>query len=218
MGRAYAAIPRGLVPRTTEPARRGSGRQGAGGEVRRRCIVSAVRRIVVGVHGSLGSLQALRWAAEEARERHVPLMPVIAWVPPGGDMAERSHPSAYLRKLWADAASARLSAAFEEGLGGIPDDLCVRSLVARGETGPVLVDVCDRPGDLLVIGTGRRNAVGRALHRSVGRYCLAHATCPVIAVPPSALVAELRHGLLPWSRRHRRALEPIPGISHIHGE
>jgi nucleotide-binding universal stress UspA family protein len=180
--------------------------------------VSAVRRIVVGVHGSLGSLQALRWAAEEARERHVPLAPVIAWVPPGGDLAERSHPSPYLRKVWADAASAKLSAAFEEGLGGLPDDLCVRSLVARGDTGPVLVDVADQPGDLLVIGTGRRHPVSRALRRSVGRYCLAHATCPVLAVPPSALMDELRHGLRPWSLRHRHALAPIPSISPIRGE
>jgi len=59
--------------------------------------VVAVRRIIVGVHGSLGSMQALRWAAEEARGRQVPLVPVIAWVPPGGDLAERSHPSPLLR-------------------------------------------------------------------------------------------------------------------------
>ena len=52
--------------------------------------MGAVGRIVVGVHGSLGSLQALRWATEEAHERRVPLVPVIAWIPPGGDLAERS--------------------------------------------------------------------------------------------------------------------------------
>ena len=40
--------------------------------------MAAVRRIVVGVHGSLGSLQALRYAADELREREVPLVPVIA--------------------------------------------------------------------------------------------------------------------------------------------
>ena len=43
-----------------------------------------VRRIIVGVHGSLGSLQALRYAADEARQRHVPLVAVTAWIPPGG--------------------------------------------------------------------------------------------------------------------------------------
>src|SRR5579859_5089386 len=93
---------------------------------RRRSIVGAVRRIVVGVHGSLGSLQALRWAADEAHERQVPLVPVIAWVPPGGDLAERSHPSPYLRRVWQETARRRLSEAFDEGLGGIPDGLHVR--------------------------------------------------------------------------------------------
>jgi nucleotide-binding universal stress UspA family protein len=180
--------------------------------------VSAVHRIVVGVHGSLGSLQALRWAAEEARERHLPLVPVIAWVPPGGDLAERSHPSPYLRRLWHQAAVARLAAAFDEALGGVPGDVPVQPRVERGDTGPVLVDVACQPGDLLVIGTGRRHPVSRALRRSVGRYCLAHATCPVLAVPPSALMDELQRHLLPWPRRHRHALEPIPNISPMPGE
>ena len=171
--------------------------------------MSAVRRIVVGVHGSLGSLQALRWAADEAQERQVPLVPVIAWIPPGGDLAERSHPSPYLRRVWQDAARKRLTDAFDDGLGGLPSDLRVHGRVERGDAGPVLTDVASQPGDLLVIGTGRRNRLGRALHHSVGRYCLAHARCPVIAVPPSALMDEMRHGLLPWSLR-RHAL-----VSHL---
>ena len=171
-------------------------------------MVGAVRRIVVGVHGSLGSMQALRWAAEEAREQRVPLVPVVAWVPPGGDFAERSHPSGYLRKVWRDAAYKQLTDAFDECFGGIPDDLLVQPHVERGETGPVLVEIADQPGDLLVIGTGRRNPVSRALRRSAGRYCLAHAHCPVLAVPPSALMDEMRHGLLPWPLRGRHVLVP----------
>ena len=169
--------------------------------------MGAVRRIVAGVHGSLGSLQALRYAADEAREREVPLVAVIAWVPPGGDLAERGHPSAYLRQVWTDAARERLLGAFEAGLGGLPGDLEVQAQVARGETGPVLVDIANQPGDLLVIGTGRRSLIGRALRKSVGRYCLAHATCPVLAVPPSALMDEMSHGLRQWRRRHH-ALVP----------
>ena len=85
----------------------------------------------------------------------------------------------------------------------------------RGDTGQVLVDVAGQPGDLLVIGSGRRNALGRALHRSVGRYCLAHAHCPVLAVPPSALMDEMRHGLLPWPRRGRRVLVPDLGVPEL---
>ncbi len=166
-----------------------------------------VRRIIVGVHGSLGSLQALRYAADEARLRNVPLLAVTAWVPPGGEMAERRAPSAYLRKVWREAAWERLWAAFDAGLGGVPADLTVEPQVARGETGLVLVEAAGRPDDLLIIGTGRRAGIGRALHRSVSRYCLAHARCPVLAVPPSALMDEMSHGLRSWQLR-RHALIP----------
>ena len=170
--------------------------------------MGAVRRIIVGVHGSLGSLQALRRAADEARERGAPLVSVIAWVPPGGDLSERSHPSPYLRQVWQEAAVMRLSEAFDECFGGVPDGLEVRARVERGDAAQVLVDVADQPGDLLVIGSGRRDPVGRALHRSVGRYCMAHARCPVLAVPPSALMEEMRRGLLPWPLRGRHVLVP----------
>ena len=162
-----------------------------------------VRRIIVGVHGSLGSLQALRYAADEARQRSVPLLAVTAWIPPGGDMAERRHSSPYLRKIWRDAAWERLWAAFDTGLGGVPADLHVETQAVRGDTGPVLVDTADQPDDLLIIGTGRQARFGRMMRRSVSRYCLAHAHCPVLAVPPSALMDEMSHPLHSWHvRRH----------------
>jgi nucleotide-binding universal stress UspA family protein len=169
--------------------------------------VPTVRRIIVGVHGSLGSLQALRYAADEARQRDVPLLPVMAWVPPGGDLAERRHASPYLRKIWRDDAWKRLWAAFDAGLGGVPGDVLVEPYVARGESGPVLVDTAERPDDLLVIGTGRRAGLARVTRKSVSRYCLAHARCPVLAVPPSALMDEMGHGLRSWQLR-RHALIP----------
>ncbi len=93
----------------------------------------AVRRIIVGVHGSLGSLQALRHAADEARGRCVPLVAVTAWVPPGGDLAERRNSSPYLRKIWREAAWEKLWGAFNDGLGGVPGDLHVEPRAVRGE-------------------------------------------------------------------------------------
>ena len=170
----------------------------------------AVRRIIVGVHGTVGSLQALRYAADEARQRSVPLVPVIAWVPPGGELAERRHSSPYLRKIWRDAAWERLWKAFDDGLGGVPDDLRVEPRAERGETGPVLVDVAGQSDDLLVIGTGRRNRLHRMLHPSVGRYCLAHARCPVLAVPPSALMDEMSHGLRAWHIKRHALIPNMP--------
>src|SRR5580704_5730780 len=182
-------------------------------EFRRRAIVAAVRRVVVGVSGLLGSLQALRLAADEARAREATLVAVIAWVPPGGDLSERSHPSPYLRQIWRDAAKQRLADAFDAGLGGLPDDVTVLVRIERGDPGPVLVDVADSPEDLLVVGTGRRSPIGRALRRSIGRYCLAHARCPVLAVPPSALMDEMAHGFRPWALRGRHVSVPdIPDM------
>lgn len=161
-----------------------------------------VRRIIVGVHGSLGSLQALRYAADEARQRNVPLLAVTAWVPPGGEMAERRAPSSHLRKVWREAAWERLWGAFDSALGGVPENLHVEPHVVRGQTGPVLVETADQQDDLLVIGTGRRTGFGRISGRSASRYCLAHARCPVVAVPPSALMDQMRPRHLRWHSFH----------------
>jgi hypothetical protein len=42
-----------------------------------------------------------------------------------------------------------------------------------------------------VVGAGRRDLLHRTLWPSVSRYCLTHAGCPVLAIPPSPLEAEL---------------------------
>ncbi|WP_328623459.1 universal stress protein [Streptomyces sp. NBC_00354] len=68
--------------------------------------------------------------------------------------------------------------------------------------GRVVAGTCGSPGsltalhrgdadDLLVVGTGSRGPLLRALRPSVARYCLAHAPCPVLAVPPSPFQADL---------------------------
>ncbi|HEY7360591.1 MAG TPA: universal stress protein, partial [Streptosporangiaceae bacterium] len=53
------------------------------------------------------------------------------------------------------------------------------------------------------VGAGRRDALGRMAFSRVSRYCLAHAQCPVVAIPPPALASELRHGRFSWLFRHR---------------
>src|ERR1035441_2715986 len=84
----------------------------------RRVAVPTVRRVIVGVHWSLGSLQALRYAADEAWRRDVPLLPVTAWVPPGGDLAERRHAAPYLRKPLGGDAGQRQRAPVAARRGG----------------------------------------------------------------------------------------------------
>jgi nucleotide-binding universal stress UspA family protein len=143
-------------------------------------------RVVVGVSGSLGSLAALRCAVEQARCMKRGLVAVLAWIPPGGEVNYRSAPCPPLAKVWEECACGRLRTAFEEALGGYPADLRVRPVVVRGDVGPALCEVADRPDDLLVVGAGRRGHLTRLVHGHVGRYVLAHAGCPVLAVPWSS--------------------------------
>jgi nucleotide-binding universal stress UspA family protein len=154
-----------------------------------------IGRVVVGVHGTTGSLQALRFAVGQARAYGATLVPVIAWQPPGGDSAGRRYPP-FLADEWADAAERRLLTAFEEGLGGPPEDLPTQPMIVRGPAGQVLVAVCDREGDLLVVGHSHRGHLHRAWYGSAPEYCLKHADCAVIVVPPSRLsrdIERVRH-------------------------
>lgn len=160
-----------------------------------------VRRVIAGVSGSAGSLQALRYAAELARSDGAVLAPVLAWTPPGGEIADRRAPCAPLRRAWKQAAWDRLWRAVEMAIGGPPADISFTPEVVRGEAGQVLSELSVQPGDVLVIGAGRRGSA-RLTGCKVSKYCLGHARCPVIAVPPAELAAEA-HGLHGWWLRHR---------------
>ncbi|MFC1413296.1 universal stress protein [Streptacidiphilus sp. N1-12] len=149
-------------------------------------------RIVVGVSGSLSSLAALHHAVAEARRLDAVLVPVLAWHPVGGEFAYRSSPCPPLLREWQQAARKRLDTAFEQSFGGYPAGLRIQPMVVRDDQpGRALVQVADRPGDQLVVSTGRRGRLVRLFHGSVSRYCLAHARCAVTAVPPSELLEAL---------------------------
>ena len=166
-------------------------------------LVSGVGRLVVGTGGSPGSLPALRYARDLARSNGVPLLAAIAWIPPGGDLAERRCPSPALRRAWADAAGDRLKAALDAAWGSVPPDLDIQLVVIRGEPGPSLVHLADSGDDLLVVGAGRPGRLSRMWHGRVSRYCLSHARCVVVSVPQPATARQM--GLSPacWALRHR---------------
>lgn len=163
--------------------------------------MSADRRVITGVSGSARNLPALRYAAALAHGHAATLVPLMVWLPPGGELFARGYPaSPYLWQEWEEGARERLTLAINAALGGIPDDVPTEPLTVAGEPGQVLVRTASRPGDLLVIGTGRHGAAGRLAGGKVSRYCLARASCPVLAVPPALLERETRHR---WTFRHR---------------
>jgi nucleotide-binding universal stress UspA family protein len=136
------------------------------------------RRVIVGVADSPSGLRALRWAVEEARRRGTVLCAVRGW---------RFHPPWNVpdahrwRADFAESARATVYAGFAQAVGGIPADLTVEVVVAEGSAGQVLVDQAGED-DLIVVGTSTWSGFF-----SAARYCLRHATCPVVAVPPYSL-------------------------------
>ena len=166
-------------------------------------VIAGAGRLVVGTSGSPGSLAALRYARHVARRNEVPLLAVLAWTPPEGDLAERRHPSPYLRRLWADAAGQRLRDALDAAWGAVRPDLDLQPVIIRGEPGPALVEIADCGDDLLVVGAGRGGKLTRMWRGQVSRYCLAHARCPVLAVPQAADPRQMGLGPARWALRHR---------------
>jgi nucleotide-binding universal stress UspA family protein len=152
--------------------------------------VSLTRRVIVGTCGSPGSIRALRYARDLAVSSEAMLFPVHAWLPPGGDLADRRAPNLILRRVWLDSAWKRLWDSVDAAFGGQPEGVAMSPVVVRGAPGEVLVSLASRSDDLLVVGAGSRGRWGglaRLGHGRVGRYCLAYASCPVVAVPPSEL-------------------------------
>jgi nucleotide-binding universal stress UspA family protein len=155
-------------------------------------VAAGSRRVIAGVSGSLRSLGALRAAAAEARAAGAPLLAVLAWAPAGGELAYRRGPCPLLLRLWEQEACERLRDAFDDAFGGMPSGVAVHQLMVRAPPGPALVELADRRDDLLVVGYGGRSRLGYAVHGAITRYCLAHARCPVLTVPPPELIRELR--------------------------
>ncbi|MEU8436753.1 universal stress protein [Streptomyces sp. NPDC029216] len=161
------------------------------------------RRVVAGVSGSTGSLTALHRAATEARSRGAELWAVLAWQAPGGGLGSRASCACSPFPECRTAAVERLREALDAAFGPGGPGVTLAGQAVRGLPGAVLVDAVRGPEDLLVVGTGRRGRLLGALRPSVGRYCTAHAPCPVLSVPPSPLEAELQ-------AVHRRNVWRVP--------
>jgi nucleotide-binding universal stress UspA family protein len=179
--------------------------------------VAGIGRVIVGVSGSPGNIPAVRYAERIARRDDAVLLAVHTWIPPGGDLQERRMPSVALRRAWQEDARNLLRQALVTAWGCIPDGLDVECLIVCGETGPALVDVAGSAGDVLVVGTGRRGRLARIWHGHVTRYCLAHAPCPVLTVPPADLARRARLGLRRWPFR-RRELTVDRALAELDGE
>src|SRR5512146_3207293 len=120
-----------------------------------------ISRLIVGTSGSPVSLQALRYAEVLAGAYDAVLIPVLAWQPPGGDRDEWIPASAELRRTCRDLARQQLRDALLAVWGEVPCDPRVQPRIEREPAGRVLVSLACCPGDVLVIGAGRRALLAR---------------------------------------------------------
>lgn len=151
-------------------------------------------RVFVGLDGTIESLQALRLASREARQRAAELS--VVYVRPSnsdyvyevGFLADTGRTTAWFDQR----AQEYLDTWLEEGLGQAPTDISISRKVAQGKPGRALVKLADREDDLLVVGVSQSRA-HRIFSRSTSKYCTAHAVCPVLVVPPGKLAREARN-------------------------
>ncbi len=142
-------------------------------------------RIVVGVDGSEGSGQALRWAARQAGFTGAVVEAVIAWelpaffgwapAVPGGDYD------------FAGAARQVLTETLAQVFGSaLPAGL--RTRVVEGHPAQVLVEA-SQGAELLVVGSRGYGGFADALLGSVSTYCVHHAQCPLTIIRPAGQAA-----------------------------
>jgi len=150
--------------------------------------------VVVGVDGSAGAKNALRWALAEARLRHWPVRAVHAWMFGYIGGSVEGYP------YWGGSLGSYTSLGVDLGdLHRAAGDLLERALadakdeaegveidrhVVEGAAAEVLVREAT-PDDLLVVGSRGHGGFAGLMLGSVSQQCVHHAPCPVVVIHPA---------------------------------
>jgi nucleotide-binding universal stress UspA family protein/predicted MFS family arabinose efflux permease len=137
---------------------------------------SGLQKIVVGIDSSMSSIDALRWAVQQAQLTGSIVQAVMAWqYPPAG--AVPSGPA----DLDVKAESRQFLDAAIEGVISGASPIEVTRVVEEGEPGPTLVRA-SKDAALLVVGNRGHGELVGMLIGSVSQYCVTHAHCPVVVL------------------------------------
>jgi nucleotide-binding universal stress UspA family protein len=138
-------------------------------------------RVVVGIDGSPEAETALRFAADEAAKRGLPLRIVCAWEAPAGTyIGEAFAPTADGIVEAEHHADDVLRAALERLAGGAAIE--TEALAVEGSPAKVLIEQ-SRDAALLVVGSRGRGAAAGLLLGSVSQKLTQQAPCPLAVVP-----------------------------------
>ncbi len=137
-------------------------------------------QIVVGVDGSEHSVDALRWAAEEARLRGATLKVVASFATP--IMSTGYEVAAPDPSDLAAASNTMLGAAIDTiREDGVLEGVDVVTEALEGHAGEQLIRL-SADADLLVVGARGHGGFLGLLMGSVTTYVVNHAVCPVVVV------------------------------------
>lgn len=138
--------------------------------------------VVVGFDGSEGSTQALRWAAEAAKQRGWMLQVITTWNMPAADLGIGA--SATLQEELIDELRKEASSVNDEGVQ-IASDMGVNAVgeIAVGRAAAILVKL-SADAEMVVVGSHGAGGMTGFLLGSISRQVAAHAKCPAVVVRP----------------------------------
>jgi nucleotide-binding universal stress UspA family protein len=143
-------------------------------------------RIVVGVSPTSGSPNALRWGAEEATLRGLPLLAVMAWRPPRPPAAPGGRPPATLASTavanYGQDAMGTLLGFVDDALGS---EVTVECQVVKGNAANALLSASG-DAQLLVLGEPRSGRLGAVKTSLLAPHLVLKAPCPVVVLPAAA--------------------------------
>lgn len=138
--------------------------------------------IVVGVDGSAESIDALRWALEEACLRHSRLRAVHAWSYPiafAGPGFSAPLDAELIDDLRRNADQVLERALEEAGTAGA--EVEIERAAPEGPAAQMLVEAAGN-AELLVVGSRGHGGFAGLLLGSVSQQCAHHAPCPIVIV------------------------------------
>ena len=148
-----------------------------------------MEKIVVGVDGSSCSVEALRFAAAEARLRQARLLVLHAWaVPPVSTYHEAEHLIRTDFDGIRDASKEMLDTVVAEVVGDDPG-VVVEKVVVEGPAAAALVAAAEDAA-LLVVGSRGLGGFKSLLLGSVSQQCAHHAPCPIVIVRSGTLAGQ----------------------------